>query len=137
MDLNDREAWELAMTRPIGRIAHVHEGRVFVFPINPLIDNRQIYLRAAEGSMVYEAARRNAAASLEIDDLFDWSKTGWSVLIQGNLSEVTEPQQIRSVLARLQPWAGGIRNHVVRLTPQHISGRSFQPKAGGVRTVTV
>lgn len=137
MELNDHEAWDLAATRPIGRIAHSHEDSVFVFPVNFLIVDQKVYLRSTAQSMVLAAARSRSRATIEIDDFVDWSKTGWSVLIQGELSEVTDAALQHRVLADLQSWADGVRNHVVCLTPHRISGRTFNPKPGGVRTVAV
>ncbi|MCX4721398.1 pyridoxamine 5'-phosphate oxidase family protein [Streptomyces virginiae] len=62
------------------------------------------------------------ALGLTVDDV---TATGWSVLAVGELAAVTDPEEIRHLdtTARSRPWAGGPRNHWMRLTPARITGR--------------
>lgn len=94
VELGEREALELAATRPVGRIVHVREDRLFAAPVNFLLECRDVLMRTAEGVELLDAARQSASAALEVDDLVDWSRSGWSVLIRGRLSEVTDPQTV-------------------------------------------
>ena len=103
LQLDEREALELAATMPVGRLAHVHEDRLYVTPVTFMLDERDVLLRTADGTEVLAAAGRHAAAALEVDDLVDWSRTGWSVLIRGDLSEVTAPELVR----RIESGPGG------------------------------
>jgi len=134
--LAEQEALELAATMPVGRLAHGHDDQLFITPVNFLLEQRDVLLRTAQGSELLAAARHNAAAVLEVDDLVNWSRSGWSVLIRGRLSEVTDPEQLQRVLSSgLQPWAAGERDHVVRLVGEQVTGRRIEPGPGGITVV--
>ncbi|MFE5621279.1 pyridoxamine 5'-phosphate oxidase family protein [Streptomyces virginiae] len=57
-----------------------------------------------------------------IDDV---TATGWSVLAVGELAAVADPDELRrlNTAARSHPWAGGPRNHWMKLTPARVTGR--------------
>jgi len=129
----EREALELAATMPVGRLAHGQADQLLVIPVNFLLDDRDVLLRTAGGSGLLAAARQNAPAVLEVDDLVNWSRSGWSVLIRGRLTEVTDPDEVQRVLSsKLSPWAGGEREHVVRLIGEQVTGRRIEPGPGGI-----
>lgn len=133
VELGEREAWELAASMPVGRLAHGHDDELFVVPVSFLVVDRNVLFRTAEGSGLLAAARRNVPAVLEVDDLVNWSRSGWSVLIRGRLTEVTDPHEVQRVLSsKLSPWAGGEREHVVRLVGEQVTGRRIEPGPGGI-----
>lgn len=135
--ITEREALELAASMTVGRLAHVHADQLFVTPVNFLLHDRDAWLRTAEGTGLLAAARDNASAALEVDDLVNWSQSGWSVLIRGQLSEVTDIADIRRVLGELHPWAGGERQHVLRLRGEQVTGRRIEPGPGAITVVHV
>lgn len=83
MGLAEQEALALAATMPVGRVAHGQEDQLFITPVNFLLEHRNVLLRTAQGSELLAAAHRNAPAVLEVDDIVNWSRSGWSVLIRG------------------------------------------------------
>ena len=120
----------------VGRLAYVHDDQLSITPVNFLLDGRDVLLRTAEGSELLAAARLNAPGAFEVDDIVNWSRSGWSVLIRGRLSELTEPAHIHQALhSTLKPWAGGDRDHVVRLTGEEVTGRRIEPGPGGSTVV--
>ena len=136
LELSEREALALAATMPVGRLAHVLGDRLFVTPLNFLLDDRDVLLRTADGTELLAAAGRHAPAALQVDDLSNWSRSGWSVLIRGDLTEVTDPEQVDRVRSsNLRPWAGGKRDHVVRLVGEEVTGRRIEPGPGGTALV--
>ncbi len=136
--ISELEALALAATATVGRLAHVHGGQLSITPVNFLLDDRDVLFRTADGTELLAAARRSSPVALEVDDLVDWSRSGWSVLIRGLLTEVTDSEQIRRVLVGgLRPWAGGERQHVLRLTCDHVTGRRIEPGPGAITVVRV
>ena len=134
VELDESEALALAATMPIARLAYVIGGRIFITPVNFVLDDRTAYLRTAEGAGLLGAARNGLTAALEVDDVVDWSRSGGSALIRGQLSEVTDPEEMQQVLSgELRPWAEGDRNHVVRLVGDEVTGRRIE-RGSGVRT---
>ncbi len=126
-----------ALTMPVGRMVHVHDDRLFVAPVNFVLERRDVLLLTGEGAELLDAASENARAALEVDDLVNWSQSGWSVLIRGQLSIVTNVEKIQSVLSLLHPWAEGDRSHLVCLSGQEVTGRRIDPGPGGTTTQPV
>ena len=66
----------------------------------------------------------------EIDCFDRANRSGWSVVVAGRLEEVT-PYEAKT-WERIQelpvePWAGGDKEHWVRLIPSRITGRLVPP----------
>lgn len=133
VQLTEPECLEFLATMPVGRIAYVVHDRISVIPVNYLLDGRDVLARTTPDGDLMAAARGNATAALEVDDLVAWSRSGWSVLIRGRLREETDATRIRAVLdSGLRPWAIGAREHVVRLVGAEVTGRRIEPGKGGV-----
>jgi nitroimidazol reductase NimA-like FMN-containing flavoprotein (pyridoxamine 5'-phosphate oxidase superfamily) len=136
--LDEPEALALAASIPVGRIAHVRDDRLFVAPVNFVLEQRNVLIRIGDGAELLEAARRKASAALEVDNIVDWSRSGWSVLIRGRLIEVTDSETVGRVLnSGLRPWSGGKRDHVVCLAVEEVTGRRIEPGPGGVSVVQI
>lgn len=136
VELGELEALELAATMPVGRLAHLHDDQLFVTPVNFVLEGVNVLLRTAEGTALLAAARAGAQAAFEVDDLINWSRTGWSVLIRGRLREVSHAEVFRWALdTRVRPWAEGERKQVVRLAGEKVTGRRIEPGPGGVTVV--
>ena len=134
--LEEDEALALAATMPVGRIVHARGERMFAAPVNVLLEQRDVLFRTAPDTELLTAARDNTSAAFEVDDVVDWSRSGWSVLIRGRLSEVTDAETVQRVLSSpLRPWAGGDRDHVLRLSGQEVTGRRIEPGPGGTATL--
>jgi hypothetical protein len=65
--------------------------------------------------------------SVSVDRIDDALAEGWSVLASGEAAVLPGPAG-RAVAARLsiEPWAGGQRDLVIRLTPREITGRRIR-----------
>jgi len=136
VELGEQEALELAATMPVGRLAYASGDQIFIVPVNFMLDDRDVLVRTADGANLLDAARRNVSAAFEVDDLVNWSRSGWSVLIRGALSEETDSERVRRVLAySVRPWAAGKRDRVVRLASAQVTGRRIEPGPGGVTFV--
>ena len=70
------------------------------------------------------AARPGSLVSFSVDRIDDALAEGWSVLASGAAAVIPDPAG-RALAARLsiEPWTGGQRDLVVRLTPREITGR--------------
>ena len=61
--------------------------------------------------------------SFQVDGLEPGRPSGWSVLIQGNATELEDGDR---ELLRLQPWAPGAKSHWVRIAPDLVTGRRIR-----------
>jgi uncharacterized protein len=83
-----------------------------------------VYFRTSPHSILSELARPTEVA-IEVDELDEERRTGWSVVVHGRSASVTLQGNLgqRPELESLMPWAAGLRTLVVRVVPYDISGR--------------
>lgn len=127
--LSSRQCWSLLGATPIGRLAFVHAGEAKVLPVNYAVVDHHIVFRTGRGAK-FGTASMGRPVSFEVDQWDDVGRTGWSVLIEGNISMVTDPdEEQRLNEIGLRPWAPQATDPVwVRLQPVDVSGRRI-PKS--------
>jgi nitroimidazol reductase NimA-like FMN-containing flavoprotein (pyridoxamine 5'-phosphate oxidase superfamily) len=65
--------------------------------------------------------------AFEVDHIDTDTREGWSVLIQGDAHHVdTEAERASVLAAGLESWAGGEREHFLRIFPVRITGRRLR-----------
>jgi uncharacterized protein len=108
----------------IGRLAVADGGAPTVFPVNYVVDGDAVVFRTAPGTKLAKGPRSKVA--FEVDHFDRPRRTGWSVVVTGWLEEVTRYDAAAYDRLRalpLDPWAEGEKAHVMRLRPDHITGR--------------
>ncbi|HZT66594.1 MAG TPA: pyridoxamine 5'-phosphate oxidase family protein [Acidimicrobiales bacterium] len=106
----------------LGRVGVTMGALPAIFPVNYVLRDGALYFRTGEGSKL-TAALNSAVVAFEIDEADGIEHSGWSVLVVGR-SELVDSHELESLgPLRVAPWPGGERTHVVRIVPQHISGR--------------
>jgi nitroimidazol reductase NimA-like FMN-containing flavoprotein (pyridoxamine 5'-phosphate oxidase superfamily) len=126
---------DLLGTVDVGRCAWVGgDGRVVVLPVNFAIEDGDIIFRSAHGAKL-AAARGGQRFSFEGDDVEPALHTGWSVLVTGHATEVTDPEEAGRLAQLVHPWARDERANVVRLRTEQVTGRRLRVHAGGTRVV--
>ena len=107
----------------IGRVAVVIGATPVILPVNYALDGDDIVIRTMPGSRL-DVGQGHAA--FEVDSFDRANQTGWSVLVTGNLEEVSwyQTQDMKRVQSLpLTPWAPGKRDMWLRLRPSFITGR--------------
>jgi nitroimidazol reductase NimA-like FMN-containing flavoprotein (pyridoxamine 5'-phosphate oxidase superfamily) len=121
--LGRRDCWRLLHSISLGRFAFVVDGWPVVLPVNYAIDGEEILVRTAAGPKL-DAARRHAQVALQADSTDSLYRSGWSVLVLGRATEITDTDELRRLRAvRLEPWARGDRRHWLRIHPIQLTGR--------------
>lgn len=124
--LNEHECWALLTAhRPrLGRIGFAADDRVVIHPMNFAVSQRTIFLRTDPDSRIAEGDR---SVAFEVDHVDQNWERGWSVLVQGHLTPVTDPAELeRNRELVLRTWAPGNRLHLMRLEPTSITGRRIR-----------
>ncbi len=123
VELTPRECMELLAANHIGRVAvDDHEGPV-ILPVNYVLDGDSVLFRSGMGTKL-EAGIRGSAASFEVDAVDERTRTGWSVVARGTLTDVYEATEIdRARRLPLHPFAGGDRPYFLRLIFDDVTGR--------------
>ena len=86
--------------------------------------------RTASGALSTSAdtrlgtAVRGGRVAFEVDGTDEAARTGWSVVVRGEVTEVTDPAELaRLRKLRLSPWAPGAKSRYVRILPAKLTGR--------------
>ena len=116
----------------VGRLAYSGRYGMTVFPVNYTVLDGAIVFRTAEYSPADEDLRTGIPAAeydvaFEVDSIDQVAREGWSVLILGpahHMDTLTEHDQ--AMQTGVEPWAGGEREHAIRITPRRITGRRIR-----------
>jgi transcriptional regulator with XRE-family HTH domain len=121
--LTTAECWDRLGNHGVGRVALPDEEGPLVLPVNYLIDAHRVVYRTAEGSAT--VPEPGARIAFEADRVGERGRDGWSVLVRGTAEHVTDPGTVRRYAVRPggTPWAGGVRELWVRITPALLTGR--------------
>lgn len=97
------------------------------FPVNFALLDEDVVFMTREGSKL-EVARAEEVVAFQADEIDPLAETGWSVLIQGWATQITDPDELaRARALRLRPWATGEGLQFVRIRSEVMSGRRLLP----------
>jgi nitroimidazol reductase NimA-like FMN-containing flavoprotein (pyridoxamine 5'-phosphate oxidase superfamily) len=130
--LDEAECLRLISPGGLGRLAYSGRFDLTVLPVNYRLHAGSIVFRTAQNSPTDEDLRTGIAGAeyrvaFEVDDVDSAVREGWSVLIQGSAHHVDSESERASLAgAGVEPWAGGDRQHFIRITPTRITGRRIR-----------
>jgi len=124
--LTEQECWQLLRHQTLGRVAVVVDGRPEIFPVNYRSGDGAVVFRTAPGAKLANAPMRQSC--LEIDGFDERTGSGWSVMVHGTISEITDAADQRAATLLelpVQPLAPGERRHWLALYADRVTGRRF------------
>ena len=125
-ELTKAECFELLANEHLGRLVVVDDQGPVVFPVNYVLDRHTVVFRTEEGTKLH-AASAGSPACFEVDRIDAGAHTGWSVVVRGEVTEVTDQDELARLRELpLQVWAAGARNHYVRMLPAALTGRLIE-----------
>jgi uncharacterized protein len=121
---------ELLRSQNIGRVAWQAADGLQILPVTYAVHDGTIIFRTSPYGVLSELIRPTDVA-LEIDELDQESRGGWSVVVQGRAQGVAEPAQLVRIwtVGGLVPWASGVRNVFIQIIPQRITGRDVPARS--------
>jgi nitroimidazol reductase NimA-like FMN-containing flavoprotein (pyridoxamine 5'-phosphate oxidase superfamily) len=129
-ELTRSECFRLLSGEHLGRVAVVDDRGPVVFPVNFVLDRHTVVFRTDEGTKL-GAAARGSRVCFEADGSDEAARAGWSVLVRGEATEVTDPAELERLRELpLQVWAPGPRDRYVRILPAALTGRRIGEPAG-------
>jgi len=129
-ELTKSECFELLSGERLGRVAVVDDQGPVIFPVNFVLDRHMVVFRTDEGTKLGTAARGGRVA-FEVDGADEAAHTGWSVVVRGEATEVTDPAELaRLRKRRVSPWAPGAKSRYVRILPAKLTGRRISAASG-------
>jgi uncharacterized protein len=125
--LDREECLRLLATATLGRIGVTSRSLPTVLPVNFKLDGDRILVRTGIGTKL-NAATQNAVVAFEVDDFDPMCQSGWSVVVTGVTSEITDPDERETVRsAGLARWAAHGDGRIVAISTELVSGRRVVP----------
>ena len=135
-ELDEAECLRLIAPGGIGRLVFAGRFDLTVLPVNYKLHNGAILFRTAQYGTTDEDLRTGIEhaeyrVAFEIDDFDVAAREGWSVLLQGPAHHLdSESERAEATAVGVVPWAGGDRDHFIRITPARVTGRRIRRPAG-------
>ncbi|MEX2556106.1 MAG: pyridoxamine 5'-phosphate oxidase family protein [Actinomycetota bacterium] len=126
-ELTREQCLALLATVTVGRLGVSIQALPAILPVNFALAGDQIVIRTVPGTKL-DAAIHQRVVAFEVDDHDPAGAWGWSVLICGQGSEITDPSELAEARALpLRAWAfrDGSADRFLRIETALVSGRSF------------
>ena len=120
-DLSREECLELLASKSVGRIAYDGSDGPEVLPLNFVVQDGSVLFRTSPHSALGRRLRLDVAA-FQVDEVDDYTQSGWSVLLRGPVEPV-DAHDLPSADLRPTAWPAGHRSLHLRLQPRTITGR--------------
>jgi nitroimidazol reductase NimA-like FMN-containing flavoprotein (pyridoxamine 5'-phosphate oxidase superfamily) len=118
-EMTRAECFQLVASLSIGRVAVARDGEPpLVVPVNYVLDGEVVVFRSDPGTKL--SALREQRISFQVDVIDPFHRTGWSVLVAGVACECTRAEVGHLTV---DPWAGGDKQHWIRVLPGRVTGR--------------
>jgi hypothetical protein len=124
-ELSHAQCLELVRSKGVGRLAYFGFDGLEVLPLNYVVHDEAIVF----GTAPYTALGRQGhidEAAFEVDEIDDYTESGWSVVLKGRLQPV-DSDDLPDSMDRPLPWPAGERFLYLRLVARTISGRRLFP----------
>jgi hypothetical protein len=121
---------ELLTEHNIGRVAWQSAEGQQILPVTYAWFEGAVIFRTSPYG-VLSALVRPTDVVFEIDEFDEDRHRGWSVVVHGRAQAVAEPRDLVRMWAvdSVVPWASGIRNLFIQITPDRLSGRRVAARA--------
>jgi uncharacterized protein len=115
---------DLVESNHLGRVAWQAADLLQILPVTYAMHQGYVYFRTTPDGILSELAQPTRVA-LEVDELDQQTRSGWSIVLHGRTSAVSEPDALAHLWAAdsLVPWAGGNRTLFICIRPDRVSGR--------------
>jgi uncharacterized protein len=125
-ELTPDECMVLVATVPLGRVGLSMQALPVVLPVNFVVVGNGIVFPSVHGTRLLNAAS-GAIVAFEADAYEPSGRCGWSVLIQGPASVITDSEEVARVSdTQIRRWAAdGRHDRFVRIDATFVTGRRF------------
>jgi len=127
VEMAERRCRELLGSTQVGRLAWQSTDGLQILPVSYVYHQGEVLFRTSP-SGAFSHLVRPTDVVMEVDDLDQTLRTGWSVVVHGRTAALADPITLgRAPTVDVPtPWATGGRDLFIQITPTRISGRSLQ-----------
>ncbi|WP_327318763.1 pyridoxamine 5'-phosphate oxidase family protein [Streptomyces sp. NBC_01235] len=125
-ELERQECLRLMAKVPVGRIVYTRQALPAVLPVNFSLDRDGAVLLRTSATSELVRAIDGAVVAFETDDVDAARHSGWSVVVTGTATVVTDPAE-HERLARTGPvsWVPAPQEIFVRVESELVTGREL------------
>jgi nitroimidazol reductase NimA-like FMN-containing flavoprotein (pyridoxamine 5'-phosphate oxidase superfamily) len=106
-----------------GRVAFGDAEGLTVLPVNCVFAQDAVLFRTSPGSALDRLGSGHVVA-FEADQVDPIAESGWSVLVRGTATHVTDSDQLAAIAeSAMHPWAPGRRDDWIAIHVERITGR--------------
>ena len=122
VDLPADECMRLLGERSVGRIAWNGPAGPTVLPVNYVVVDGEVWFRTtAHSSFTHEVDDQPVA--FQIDDVDDFTRSGWSVLARGTAHVVFDATRVPRTWPGIETWPAGTHALHVVIEPHQLTGK--------------
>jgi len=123
-ELEEHASLDLLATAPVARLVVSVADVIDIYPVTATVFGGDILFRTAPGSKLAGLAA-NASVLVEADEF--GPRMSWSVVVRGLARRIEDRDELEAIEPILrEPFAGGRKEVVVRVTPTSVSGRLIE-----------
>lgn len=126
VELDRGEAMRLLASVGHGRVVFTRDALPAIRPVNHVVDAGQVILRTRLTATIFAAVRSSTDSGVvvayEADDLDPQRRIGWSVVVTGLATTITDTDQIARYEQLLQPWVNMAMDTVIAIKPEIVTG---------------
>jgi Pyridoxamine 5'-phosphate oxidase len=122
--LTQAESLRLLGTTSLGRLVFTHLALPAIRPVNHAVADGQVIIRAYLGTAISTAVRDGSSTVVAYEaDLIDPdTHLGWSVIVVGRATRLTDPAKVARYRAMLQPWVVDGADEVIAIQTDMVDG---------------
>ncbi|MFD9434294.1 pyridoxamine 5'-phosphate oxidase family protein [Streptomyces sp. NPDC060002] len=125
-ELDRRECLRLLVTVPVGRVVYTRQALPAVLPVNFTLDRDGAVLVRTSASSELVSAIDGALVAFEADEVDAATHSGWSVVVMGAATVVTDPaEHVRLLRSGPRSWAPAPQEVFVRIDAELVTGREL------------
>ncbi|MGW0882280.1 pyridoxamine 5'-phosphate oxidase family protein [Streptomyces sp. NPDC002671] len=123
VELGREESLRLLASVSMGRVGFTRQALPVIRPVNHLVTgDGDVVIRTHAGAALLTSASASEVVVYEADRIDEGSHTGWSVMVTGTASRVTDPPTLSRYHAELTPWVSRDMEYVVRIKAELVTG---------------
>ncbi|GGL94226.1 DNA-binding protein [Streptomyces fumigatiscleroticus] len=124
--LDRQECLRLLGKVPVGRVVYTRQALPAVLPVNFSLDTDSSVLLRTSAASDLARAIDGAVVAFEADDFDAADRSGWSVVVTGRATVVTDPAEHERLLRTGPPsWVVGRDGVFIRIEAEMVTGREL------------
>jgi Pyridoxamine 5'-phosphate oxidase len=117
------ESLRMLASASFGRVVFTHLALPAIRPVNHIVVDDMIIIRTHIGAAITSAVDGTGTVVAYEADLIDPDDhLGWSVIVIGKASKLTDPAEVAQYQLALKPWVSGPVDDVIMITTDMVDG---------------